>query len=103
VSAWRAKPLEKLSEKLFAIGMVTAFAVLVPLFSLIAEIVRVVMENGFSDGLSATLFAAATWRFFFAQTAALATLFVLYFIEIAEGDGKFFGTHIVKCVLRKSL
>lgn len=81
VSARRAKPLEKLSEKLFAIGMVTAFAALVPLFSLIAEIVRVVMENGFSDGLSATLFAAATWRFFFAQTAALATLFVLYFIE----------------------
>ena len=61
--------------------MVTAFAALVPLFSLIAEIVRAVMENGFSDGLSATLFAAATWRFFFAQTAALATLFVLYFIE----------------------
>ena len=80
-SARRAKPLEKLSEKLFAIGMVTAFAALVPLFSLIAEIVRAVMENGFSNGLSATLFAAATWRFFFAQMAALATLFVLYFIE----------------------
>lgn len=47
VSVRRAKPLEKLSEKLFAIGMVTAFAALVPLFSLIAEIVRAVMENGF--------------------------------------------------------
>ena len=51
VSVRRAKPLEKLSEKLFAIGMVTAFAALVPLFSLIAEIVRAVMGNGFSDGL----------------------------------------------------
>ena len=51
VSVRRAKPLEKLSEKLFAISMVTAFAALVPLFSLIAEIVRAVMGNGFSDGL----------------------------------------------------
>ena len=51
VSVRQAKPLEKLSEKLFAIGMVTAFVALVPLFSLIAEIVRAVMGNGFSDGL----------------------------------------------------
>ena len=77
----RAKPLEKLSEKLFAIGMVASFAALVPLFSLIAEIVRAAMENGFSGGLSATLLSATTWCLFFAQTAALATLFVLYFIE----------------------
>ncbi|ASP17213.1 hypothetical protein ACG2K1_00615 [Neisseria sp. 23W00296] len=77
----RAKPSEKPVEKLFALGMVTAFAALVPLFSLMAEIVRAVMENGFSSGLSATLLAAKTLRLFFAQTAALATLFVLYFIE----------------------
>ena len=82
----RAKPSEKPVEKLFALGMVTAFAALVPLFSLIAEIVHAVTENGFSNGLSATLLAATTWRLFFAQTAALATLFVLYFIEEDAGD-----------------